>query len=730
MDEASAPLNTCRVLTKNLVINRLHIFLNGIAILSVFYYRATTFFQTEFTPLLLLLLYTFVVIAEIVLTFLWVLHQATRWRPVKRTVYTERLPEEEELPPVDVFVCTADPTKEPPLGVMNTVISALSLDYPPHKLAVYLSDDGGSHVTLHAVREAWSFAGFWVPFCRKYGLKCRCPEAYFSAKETVDDVEFGEFVAEKKIIEKKYCEFREALEKNSVNASASVSRDHSATIEVMRDGNRNSVPILVYVAREKRPTHPHHFKGGALNVLLRVSAVMSNAPYFLVLDCDMYCDDPSSARQAMCFYLDPKLSPQIGWVQFPQKFHNINKHDVYGGSLHHIWREGLGLDGLRGPTIYGCNFYMRREAIYGTQKIQKDIDLNRLRKSFGSSNEFIKSIYRNYEPQLGEDRNPSVVLQKELQLLASCAYDIGTEWGEKASFYVGYRYFTVVEDTITSLELHCSGWISVLIDPARPCFLGASPTNLSDMLVQQTRWSFGLMQIGLSCFSPLVYGPLRMSTLQSMSYAAFILDCLYTLPFYTLGLLSPICLFYNIPLYPKASEPYFIAFAYIFLSSQLKHVQEVISYGDSLTTALYELRVWMMKSGTCYIFGLIDAILDRIGLHEANFTLTNKVVDDEQARRHEMGVYDFQASTWLLAPLCSVYILNLVSIIIGGARICQQHHEFVAQLALSLFGVVVNYHLFEGMVLRKDSGRVPPFASWLAVVISTVFLCFGYLLLF
>ncbi|KAH6763727.1 hypothetical protein C2S51_014976 [Perilla frutescens var. frutescens] len=152
MDKTSAPLNTCRVLTKNLIINRLHIFLNGIAILSVFYYRATTFFQTEFTALRLLL-YTIVVIAEIVLTFLWILHQAYRWRPVKRTVHTERLPEEEELPPVDVFVCTADPSKEPTLGVMNTVISALSLDYPPHKLAVYLSDDGGSNVTLHAARS-------------------------------------------------------------------------------------------------------------------------------------------------------------------------------------------------------------------------------------------------------------------------------------------------------------------------------------------------------------------------------------------------------------------------------------------------------------------------------------------------------------------------------------------------------------------------------------------------
>ncbi|KAH6775011.1 hypothetical protein C2S52_012572 [Perilla frutescens var. hirtella] len=507
-------------------------------------------------------------------------------------------------------------------------------------------------------------------------------------------------------IKAKYGEFREALEKNSVNAGASISKDHPAIIEVMRDGKgKNNIPLLVYIAREKRPSYPHHFKGGARCPQRAISAVMSNAPYFLVFDCDMYCDDPSSARQAMCFYLDPKISPQIGWVQFPQRFHNINKHDVYNGRLHQYYvifliLEGLGVDGIQGPHLYGCNFYARREAIYGTNKIQK-----------------------------GEDGEPSVVLPKELQLLASCAYDNDTEWGEE----VGYRYFTVVEDVITSLQLHCSGWRSILINPPQPCFLGESSINLSDMLGQHRRWSFGFMQISLLRFSPLMYGPSRMSILQSMCYAALALDCHFTLPFYALGIASPVSLLYNIPLYPKATEPYFAAFAYIFVSSQLKHVQEVISYGDSFTTAFYELRAWMMKSGTCYSFALMDAILDRISLHDANFTLTNKVVDDEQVRLYEMGMYDFQVSIWLLAPLCSVYILNLVAIIIEGARIIFQQRdefEFITQLVLSLFGVTVNYHFLEGMVLRKDSGRVPPFASWLAVVISAIFFCSGYLLFF
>lgn len=32
--------------------------------------------------------------------------------------------------------------------------------------------------------------------------------------------------------------------------------------------DQENIPLLVYVAREKRPSHPHHFKAGAVNVLV------------------------------------------------------------------------------------------------------------------------------------------------------------------------------------------------------------------------------------------------------------------------------------------------------------------------------------------------------------------------------------------------------------------------------------------------------------------------------
>ena len=86
---------------------------------------------------------------------------------------------EKFLPSIDIFVCTADPTIEPPAMVINTVLLVMAYDYPPEKLSVYLSDDGGSVLTFYAMLEASRFSKIWLPFCKKFKVEPRSPEAYF-----------------------------------------------------------------------------------------------------------------------------------------------------------------------------------------------------------------------------------------------------------------------------------------------------------------------------------------------------------------------------------------------------------------------------------------------------------------------------------------------------------------------------------------------------------------------
>ena len=113
------------------------------------------------------------------------------------SVFVEHLEhyiKKEDCPGLDVFICIADPYKEPPIVVVNTALSVmdydylteklLMYDYPTEKLKVYISDDGGSKLTIFAFIEAAGFAAHWLPYCRNNKVLERCPKAHFGSSKT------------------------------------------------------------------------------------------------------------------------------------------------------------------------------------------------------------------------------------------------------------------------------------------------------------------------------------------------------------------------------------------------------------------------------------------------------------------------------------------------------------------------------------------------------------------
>ncbi|RVX22238.1 Cellulose synthase-like protein G2 [Vitis vinifera] len=430
--DSSLPLQLCYVRKSTAIINRWYTLIHSTALMALVYYRASFLFQnpenrahTPASPWLL------VFAGELILSFIWLLGQAYRWRPVTRTLFPERLPEDKHLPAIDVFICTADPKREPTFGVMNTVISAMAW-------------------IIH--REA---------SCDPRNQN-QVPRGLFSSAEDDEgaDLRGTEFFEERKKIKKEFELFRERVMRATENGGIgdkSINGDRPPIIEVI-GAEEAEMPILVYVSREKTYSHPHHFKAGALNVLLRVSSMISNSPYILVLDCDMYCNDPASVRQAMCCHLDPKLSIS-GFCSIPSEIPQYYSNDIYDSQMRSafstLWE---GMDGLDGPVLSGTGFYMKRVALYGT-----------------------------------------------------------------------------------SIQ---GGWTSVFCVPSRPQFVGSSVTNLNDLLVQGTRWSSGLVDVGISNVV-FWYHP-------------------------------QLCLFHGVPLYPEVSNSFFGVFPFIFLSACSKHLLEVI----------------------------------------------------------------------------------------------------------------------------------------------------------
>ena len=164
------------------IFNRMFATVYALAILALFYHHTKTLLCSptivSFSINLALSL------SDFVLTFMWINTQTCRMCPVYRKQFpenVEKVMKRSDFPALDVFICTADPYKEPPIGVVNTALSAMAYDYPTEKISVYVSDDGGSALTLFSFMEAAKFSTHWLPFCKKNKILERSPEAYFES---------------------------------------------------------------------------------------------------------------------------------------------------------------------------------------------------------------------------------------------------------------------------------------------------------------------------------------------------------------------------------------------------------------------------------------------------------------------------------------------------------------------------------------------------------------------
>nr|DAD46033.1 TPA_asm: hypothetical protein HUJ06_004263 [Nelumbo nucifera] len=68
----------------------------------------------------------------------------------------------------------------------------------------------------------------------------------------------------------------------------------------------------------------------------------------------------------MCFLMDPQLGKKLCYVQFPQRFDGIDRHDRYANrNIVFFDINKKGLDGIQGPVYVGTGCVLNRQALYG-----------------------------------------------------------------------------------------------------------------------------------------------------------------------------------------------------------------------------------------------------------------------------------------------------------------------------------------------------------------------------
>lgn len=747
------------------------------------------------------------VICEIWFAVSWILDQFPKWCPIVRETYLDRLSlryEKEgkpsELANIDIFVSTVDPMKEPPLITANTVLSILAVDYPVDKVACYVSDDGAAMLTFEALSETSEFARKWVPFCKKYKIEPRAPEWYFVQKvDYLKDKVDPTFVRERRAMKRDYEEFKVRI--NGLVATAKKVpeegwtmqdgtpwpgnnvRDHPGMIQVflghngVRDLDGNDLPRLVYVSREKRPGFDHHKKAGAMNALIRVSAIISNAPYILNVDCDHYINNSKALREAMCFMMDPTSGKKICYVQFPQRFDGIDRHDRYSNRNVVFFDINMkGLDGIQGPIYVGTGCVFRRQALYGydapkkkkaprktcncwpkwccfccgsrkknkkaksdkkktktkddtkqicaLENIEEGIEgidnekstlmtQTKFEKKFGQSNVFIASA-------LLEDGGvpkgaSSASLLKEAIHVISCGYEDKTDWGKE----VGWIYGSVTEDILTGFKMHCHGWRSVYCIPKRPAFKGSAPINLSDRLHQVLRWALGSVEILLSRHCPIWYGyGCGLKWLERFSYINSVVYPITSIPLLAYCTLPAICLLTGEFIVPEISNYASIIFMALFLSIAVTSILEMQWGGVGIHDWWRNEQFWVIGGVSSHLFALFQGLLKVLAGVNTSFTVTSKAADDGEFSE----LYMFKWTTLLLPPLV-LFIMNSIGVVIGVSDAISNGYDtwgpLFGRLFFAIWVIVHLYPFLKGFLGKQD--RVPTILVVWAILLASIF---------
>ncbi|KAI3806459.1 hypothetical protein L1987_22366 [Smallanthus sonchifolius] len=546
------------------------------------------------------------------------------------------------------------------------------------------------------------------------------------------------------------------------------------------------LPMLVYVSREKRLGFDHNKKAGAMNALVRASAIMSNGSFILNLDCDHYVYNSLALREGMCFMLD-RGGDKICYVQFPQRFEGIDPSDRYANHNTVFFDVSMrALDGLQGPMYVGTGCIFRRIALYGfsppratehhgwfggrkikfslkrmkKQKTEDDTEMilpivddqdnnedrDELKQAliperFGDSTYLIDSIavaefggrlihelrgknsHGRPSGSLAVQREPiDRAAIEEAIKVVTCFYEDKTEWGKR----VGWIYGSITEDVVTGYRMHNRGWRSVYCVTKRDAFRGTAPINLTDRLIQVLRWATGSVEIFFSRNNALFASP-RMKFLQRIAYfnvGMYPFTSIFLLAYCVLPALS---LFSGKFIVQSLNITFLILLLAITVTLSMLALLEIRWSKITLHDWWRNEQFWLIGGTSAHPVAVIQGLLKVIAGIDISFTLTSKPAAADDGEDEFAELYEFRF-TMLMIPPVTIILMNVAAIAVGVLRtVYSPFPEWSKLLGGVFFSFWVLSHLYpfaKGLMGRrgKISTIVYLWSMLICIVVSLIFL--------
>ncbi|RQO96034.1 hypothetical protein POPTR_009G170000v4 [Populus trichocarpa] len=520
------------------------------------------------------------------------------------------------------------------------------------------------------------------------------------------------------------------------------------------------LPMFVYVSREKRPGYDHNKKAGAMNALVRASAVLSNGPFILNLDCDHYIYNCKAIREGMCFMMD-RGGENICYIQFPQRFEGIDPNDRYA-NRNTVFFDGnmRALDGVQGPVYVGTGCMFRRFALYGfdppntnkteqkkdsetlplaTSEFDPDLDFNLLPKRFGNSTLLAESIpiaefqgrpladhpavkYGRPPGALRVPREPlDATTVAEAVSVISCWYEDKTEWGDR----VGWIYGSVTEDVVTGYRMHNRGWRSVYCITKRDAFRGSAPINLTDRLHQVLRWATGSVEIFFSRNNAFLASR-RLKLLQRFAYLNVGIYPFTSIFLIVYCFLPALSLFSGYFIVQTLDVAFLIYLLLITICLVVLAILEVKWSGIELEEWWRNEQFWLISGTSAHFAAVMQGLLKVIAGIEISFTLTSKSAGDEVDDIYA-DLYLVKWTSLMIMPIV-IAMTNIIAMAFAFIRTIYstvpQWSKFVGGAFFSFWVLAHLYPFAKGLMGRR--GKTPTivfvWSGLIAIIISLLWI--------
>lgn len=185
-------------------------------------------------------------------------------------------------------------------------------------------------------------------------------------------------------------------------------------------------------------------------------------------------------------------------------------------------------------------------------------------------------------------------------------------------------------------------------------------------------------------------------------------------------------------MYLQVSESWFTLYLFLFFGAYGQDALDYLVEGGTAQKWWSDQRMWLIRSLSSYLFGLIEFLTKSLGISKFGFNLTSKVINEEESRRYEQGRFEFGIHSPLFVAFTMAAMTNIVALVSGLIYVLGSKNGFekyFMQLLVATFAVVNCYPIYEAIIFQSKRRGIHTTTILLSAILTSALFAVAFITL-